>query len=93
MHEDEQELEYQFLIKKVGNQVIMIPVDEETKPDTLDDVYAAVCILKRNLEAQQAAAVTQQVMMQAAMEMQAHFDADGEKTENGIIVPNNKNIR
>lgn len=90
---EEVELEFQMLIKKIGSQVELVAVDEETRPETLDDVYAAICIVKRNLEAQQVAAVTQQVMMQTAEAMRQQIDPDGEKTESGIVIPGNKNIR
>lgn len=79
------EIEYQFLVRKTKDgQLTMSPIDDETKPNTLDDVRSALLILIRNIDAEHQASVLHQYMMRAASAMKA--DAEG-RTESGLVVP------
>lgn len=80
----------EILIQDFDGQINVQPVKDETAPKTVDEVYAAICILKSNIEVQRTAQAVQSAMIQAAQEMQAQ--ANGQ-TPSGIVIPENKNIR
>lgn len=67
------------LVKKEG-QILIQPLQDQPQPENVDEIYEAICVLKRNIEAQHTAAAIQQAMVQAAMQAQG-------VTQSGIVVP------
>lgn len=85
LDEKQPSVEFEFVIRKTTDgQVQMIPVSEETKPRTMNDVRGVLGTLIRNIDAEHQAAVLHQYMMQAA----ASMNTQGTKrTEGGIVLP------
>lgn len=88
------DVEFAILVSRTNaGEIQMSPIDEEHKPNTLDDVYEVLCILKRNIESNHQAAAVHQYMLQQAAQMQKEANANGKITDSGIVIPENKNIR
>lgn len=85
MSEETPEVEFEFLVRKTSDgQLAMIPINEETKPNTMNDVRGALTLLIRNIDAEHQAAVLHQYMMSAATAMK---QGNGKRTEGGIVLP------
>lgn len=88
------DIEFAVVLSKLKDGTVGLKeVEGQPGPKLLDDVYGAICIIKRNIEAQQTAAATHEVMMAAAQQMQQQMSGGQTAADGKLFIPDNKNIR